>query len=415
MNILSSVRQDTPATNDKQGQSVFAYVRDELTRGEIQRFLDDMASGEVRVVKGGLDKAISDLAHHKSPSILMIDVSGIDLPLLKLTELAEVCEQHTRVIIIGDNNDVGLYRALREMGISEYLYKPLTRPILATVMMPMLSGDAPKATQRRMGRVLNVIGAHGGVGATTVAINLAWHLGEETRRRVALVDLDLRFGNVAQALNVAADQTIIEPLVNPRILDDRIIERAARQVSPRLHLFAALQSFDEDATPSVDGIRHFISKLAEQYPFVIVDLPRHLAVEARHYMRMPAVNMLVSDLTAHSARDLARLKRLISPLQDQPAIVIANRQGTPGELEAASFAGAADGAPDVVIGVDRRICSDAHDGKPAINGSRVLRTGIEKLSRRISGRAAAMVANDDDADDREQAPSMWRRIIGSRG
>jgi pilus assembly protein CpaE len=411
MSILNLARHETATPSENTGPSVYAYVRDELTRGEIQRFLDDMVTGDIRVVKGDLDKAISDLRHQKSPSILMIDVSGLDLPLLKLNELSEVCDQHSRVIIIGENNDVGLYRALREMGISEYLYKPLTRPILATVMMPLLSGEAPRPAARRMGRVINVIGAHGGVGATTIAINLAMHLGDETRRRVALVDLDLRFGSAALALNVAADQTIIEPLANPRLLDDRVIDRAARQVTPRLHLFAALQSFEEDATPSVYGIRHFIAKLAEQYPFVVVDLPRHLAVEARHYMQMPALNLLVSDLTQHSARDLARLKHLLSPLQEQPAIVIANRQGTPGELETASFGRAADGDADVVIGVDRNICVQMHEGKPAINSSRILRQGIEKLSRRISGRSATVAANDDDFEPRK---SIWSRILGSR-
>jgi pilus assembly protein CpaE len=282
------------------------------------------------------------------------------------------------------------------------------RPILATVMMPMLQGESPKPAQRRMGRIINVIGSHGGVGATTVALNLAWHLGEETRRRVAVVDLDLRFGSMAMALNIAPDQTIVEPLSNPRLIDDRLIDKAARQVSTRLHLFSALQSFEENATPSVEGIRAFIAKLAEQYPYVIVDLPRHLAVEARHYMQLPALNVLVSDLTHHGARDLARLKRLLSPIQDQPAICIANRQGTPGELETASFTRAADGEPDVVIGVDRKICVEMHEGRPAINGSRTLRQGIEKLSRRISGRIAIAVVNEGE----EQPRSVLSRILG---
>jgi pilus assembly protein CpaE len=410
MSNLNFARQDTTQTSEQTGQSVYAYLRDDLTRGEVQRFLDDMASGDVRISKGGIDKVISDLKNQKSPSILLLDISGLDLPLLKLTELAEVCEQHTRVIVIGDNNDVGLYRALREMGISEYLYKPLTRPILATVMMPMLQGQAPKPTMRRMGRIINVIGSHGGVGATTVALNLAWHLGEESRRRVAVVDLDLRFGSMAMAVDIAPDQTIVEALSNPRLIDDRLIDKAARQVSTRLHLFSALQSFEESATPSVEGIRAFISKLAEQYPYVIVDLPRHMAVDARHYMQLPALNVLVSDLTHHGARDLARLKRLVSPIQEQPAIVVANRQGTPGELETASFARAADGTPDVVIGVDRKVCVEMHEGRPAIDGSRTLRQGIEKLSRRISGRIATVVVGEDD----EQPKTVLARILGRR-
>jgi pilus assembly protein CpaE len=77
-----------------------------------------------------------------------------------------------------------------------------------------------------MGRLIAVVGARGGVGATTVATNLAWTLAHEHNMRVALVDLDLFFGTCGLALDLELGRGFREALENPARIDSLFIERA---------------------------------------------------------------------------------------------------------------------------------------------------------------------------------------------
>src|SRR5262249_34013101 len=152
-------------------------------------------------------------------------ISGIELPLSKVQMLADVCEPGTTVIAIGDHNDVALYRDLQESGISNYVVKPLTRELLVKALTPRTnSGDMGRATLK-LGKMVAFIGARGGVGTTTVAGNLAWHLANRQSRRVALVDLDLQHGDANLLFNIYSTPGLRDALANPLRLDPLLLER----------------------------------------------------------------------------------------------------------------------------------------------------------------------------------------------
>ncbi|MDV7396632.1 P-loop NTPase, partial [Arthrospira platensis SPKY1] len=84
-----------------------------------------------------------------------------------------------------------------------------------------------------------VIGARGGVGATTVAVNCAWLLAHDLELKTALIDLDLYFGSCALALDVEPGKGFREALENPERIDGLFLERAMVRVSDKLFLLAA--------------------------------------------------------------------------------------------------------------------------------------------------------------------------------
>src|SRR6516225_526463 len=188
---------------------------------ETERLLQESSVllGRNQIVSGGVAKAIEYLSEQRSPHLLIVDISGIDLPLSKIQILADVCEPGTTVIAIGDHNDVGLYRDLQEAGVANYIVKPLTRELLTKALTPKTngSGDMGKASLK-LGKMVSFIGARGGVGTTTLAANLAWHLANRQSRRVALVDLDLQHGDCALLFNVATTPGLRDALANPCVL-----------------------------------------------------------------------------------------------------------------------------------------------------------------------------------------------------
>src|SRR5438874_1346537 len=115
---------------------------------ETERVLQESSGmlGRCAIMRGGIAKALEYLSGQRSPQLLLVDISGIDLPLSKIHILADVCEPGTAVVALGDRNDVGLYRDLLEAGVSNYVVKPLTRELLGRVLSPKTApSDAAKA------------------------------------------------------------------------------------------------------------------------------------------------------------------------------------------------------------------------------------------------------------------------------
>src|SRR6516165_9618186 len=157
---------------------------------QTEQLLQDgsVLSGRNQIIRGGIAKAIEYLSEQRSPNLLLVDISGVELPLSKIQMLADVCEPGTNVIAIGDRNDVALFRDLQEAGVGNYLVKPLTRDLLTRALAPKTNGSGGEMGRAvlKLGKMVSFIGARGGVGATTLAANLAWYLANRRSRRVAL-------------------------------------------------------------------------------------------------------------------------------------------------------------------------------------------------------------------------------------
>src|ERR1700751_6463174 len=89
---------------------------------ETERLLQESSvlPGRNQIIRGGIAKAIEYLSEQRSPHLLFVDISGIEMPLSKVQMLADVCEPGTNVIAIGDHNDVALYRDLQGAGVGGY-------------------------------------------------------------------------------------------------------------------------------------------------------------------------------------------------------------------------------------------------------------------------------------------------------
>jgi len=113
---------------------LLAFVADADTEKSLRDCLTQLGHADGSIMRGGIAKAIEALSLQRSPNILFVDISGIDLPVSYIHELAEVCEPGVMVIAIGDRNDVGLYRDLIKAGLNDYVVKPLTPQLISNAL-----------------------------------------------------------------------------------------------------------------------------------------------------------------------------------------------------------------------------------------------------------------------------------------
>jgi pilus assembly protein CpaE len=377
------------------------FVRDRESEAIVRQSLGDLGVGGADFVSGGIEAAIAQLAQQASPRLLVVDVSGVADPAARLDELAEVCEPGTGVVVIGDVNDIALYRNLRTAGVVDYFFKPLVYSLVKKSFNAVLTGATHDATVRT-GKLIVALSARNGAGATTIATTTAWHLAEERKRRVVLVDLDLQFGDAALQLDTVPSHALREALEHPERVDDLFLDRGVIHITERLGLLASLEPLTDDASPNESAVMALLDNLLNRYRYVFVDLPAALAPRYGRLLRTPGTCLLVSKGDLASARDVARWREAIGPNSPERSVLhVLNQHGALGSLPDEEFNRAAGQAPDIVIPYAREIAAASTLGVKGIVKSAILQRGLTPLISRLSGDVIGPVT-----------ASMLRRLFG---
>lgn len=257
-----------------------------------------------RVQPGGINAAIAFLKDNASPKILLVDISGVPEPMARIDALAEVCAPGTMVIATGVANDVALYRELKNAGIYEYLVKPIQPEILKTVVLEAVAGGA--VVEPQSGKpVLMVVGTRGGVGASTVAINIAGTLARQGKKTI-LLDLDLQFGSIALTLDIDPGHGLREALDRPERVDSMFLNGSAVKVGENLYVLAAEEGVNESVLVGGEPLATLLHELQRHFDAIVVDLPRHVAVANWEAISRAHAVVIVADLSLVGIRDTTR-------------------------------------------------------------------------------------------------------------
>ena len=280
---------------------------------ETERVLQEASVllGRSMVIRGGIAKAIDYLSEQRSPHLLLVDISGVDLPLSQIQILADVCEPGTAVVALGDHNDVALYRDLQEAGVSNYIVKPLTRELLLRALTPKPNTGEVVRPGLKLGKMVSFIGARGGVGTTTLAANLAWHLANRQSRRVALVDLDLQTGDCALLFNINTTPGLRDALANPLRIDHLLVDRIMTQYGERLFVLGSEESIHDNLQITTSAVDALFAVLRSQFHYIVVDVPRIPTPAYRRVLEIADRRIIVVDQTMRSMRDGMRLAKML--------------------------------------------------------------------------------------------------------
>jgi pilus assembly protein CpaE len=366
--------------------TVLAFLADQTTEQVLRDGLGEILVNGIDIRRGTVRTAISAMAKLPTPEVLIVDISGDEQPLHALGELSDVVEPGVRVLVIGDTDDVDFYRHItRGLGVKEYIFKPVTRESVARHFAPLITRKTIGDEVTRGGRVVAVIGARGGVGATTIAANLAWHLGVMAKRHTVFVEADLHMGSGALLLGGKAGPGLRMALESPDRIDPLFVERAAQPVSERLHVLASEEKLSDPMTYAPGAARRLIEALRVRYNFIVLDLP-YLPVPCnRELLNFAHHRVIVMDPTLASIRDALRLLALPNgPWQPQSPTIVVNRLGRAGGLTRKQIEDALKVKIDVVIpDSPKQINESANYGEPAVTQRGPFKQAIIDLSREI--------------------------------
>ena len=312
---------------------LMAFVCDGDTEASLASCLSHLPFPNPTIKRGGIARAIQHLGAERSPETIIVDISGVELPVSRVHDLTELCDPGVTVIAIGDRNDVGLYRDLIQAGISEYIVKPVTAQLLAKALSPVPHAAGGSQISRKLGRLVAVVGARGGVGVTTLAVHLALCLSNRHNRKVVLLDLDLQTGDCALALNLKPTPGLREALTNPLRIDSVFLERTVAAHGERLFVLSAEEPLDADAAFTAEAAETLIGVLRAQFHYIVADVPRIPAASYRQVLDIADARVIVADQTLRSVRDTVRLRQaLTSSNAMRRDLLVVNRSGEGGAL-----------------------------------------------------------------------------------
>jgi pilus assembly protein CpaE len=368
---------------------VFAERPDTLQAAE-RAGADRRLSRATTVVRmGGLQTALEAYNGEATPALIIVESAAApDKLLADLDHLAEQCDAGTKVVVIGVANDISLYRELMRRGVSEYLVAPV-QPLQLISAIGSLYSDPSSPF---VGRTIAFIGARGGVGASTVAHNVAYGLSQGVAETV-IVDFDLPFGTAGLDFNQDPLTGVAEALSQPERLDPMLMDRLMVKCNDRLSLFAAPATLDQDWDISPEAFEEVAQRIRTTAPFVVLDLPHQWNAWVRRTMIGADEVVVVAspDLSSlRNAKNMLDLARAARP-NDAPPRLVLNQVGIPGrpEIPLKDFTAALGLAPALILPFEPKLY-----GQAANNGQMILETsakskageGFHALARLLSKR-----------------------------
>ncbi len=371
-----------------------AFIADGDSEAVLREGLAQALPGGFEIRRGNVRTALAALAQMATPRALVIDITGESQPLGLLGDLSHVLEPDVQVMIVGERQDVAFYRQVtRTLGATEYLYKPLASEMVARHFGGQVLHQAPSSAALG-GRMVTVTGTRGGVGATTIAANLAWHLAEIGRRHTALLDADLQTGTAAMLLGAQAGPGLRSALEQPSRIDELFIERAAIPLGDRLHIMAGEEAMSEQPGYAPGATERLAAFMRRRFNFVVADVPFRTTPLSRDLLDLTQQRVLVMVPTLASVRDALRMMALPSgTAQARRAVLVLNRVGMPGGLTKRQVEDALNLTVDVTIPDLPRVLGAAENlGEPAAKQRGGFRTGIFDLAREVAFASSASSA-----------------------
>lgn len=307
-----------------------------------------MARASGGATRGGLDAAIARYANEASPDLVIVDSDlGAAQLLDGLDRLVLLLEPRTRLIVIGALNDIGLLRELAARGVSEYFVPPVTADAMVESICALFAST-------NTSRVVAVIGARGGVGASTIAQNIAWSIAERQQQGAALVDLDIAFGAAAFHMQLGETPTLATVFEAPD--DQAALERGITRASARFQVLAAPANVAPGTDISVETLDALIANARRISPFVVLDLPHHWARWVKRVLALSDEVLIVSapDLAGLAAtKNLLEQARAARPGASEPLLAL-SMVGVPKrpEIRLKDFAEAAGVSPVASVAFD---------------------------------------------------------------
>lgn len=221
------------------------------------------------------------------------------------------------------------------------------------------------------GEIFVIYGARGGLGATTLAVNLAVRIAALTNQKTAIADLDLQRGDVATFLNLASGQSFASFAQAIGEIDDAFLQGVLTRHPTNIHALVAPADIEEAGLVGRQHVARALDALRTRFRYIVVDTPRAITDVSIQAFEMATKTIILADLTIPGVRAAQRSLELLSRLEvpaEKVDLVVLEPVGN--ELKAEDAARAVGRKPSLTLPRDAAAATEAMNAGMPIDSGR---------------------------------------------
>jgi pilus assembly protein CpaE len=272
----------------------------------------------------------ADVVAQTTPDIGVVCIDANVDKAIKLMETIRAKTPDCNLLVVSGSSDGQVILRAMRAGAKEFLTQPLRVEDMVSAIHRI--GAAKFGGERGGGRscqVIAIAGATGGVGTTSVAVNLGCILAAEERNSVVLVDLDLSLGDADVFLDAIPDYTIVDVAQNIARLDIQLLKKSLTKHSSGLYLLPRPVQLQDIALVTPDDFGRVISLFKATFTHLILDLSKSyspldfVALKSAHHA------LLVTQLDLTCLRNVVRLMMSFNEIEGlkENLKIVVNRVG----------------------------------------------------------------------------------------
>ena len=348
-----------------------------------------LGKAHLTVKMGGVATAIETYSTVPTPNVIILETEDSSDILDGLDQLAAVCDPGTRVVVIGNPNDAAPYRELVRRGVNDYVIGPVeTLDVVRSICSLFSASEAIAA-----GRIIAIVGAKGGVGASTIAHNVAWAIARDLELDSVVIDLDLAFGTAGLDYNKDPMQGIANAVFSADRPDTAFIDRLLAKCTDRLSLLAAPATLEQVYDFGEQAFDAIFDTLRMTTSCIVLDIPHQWSGWTKRALVGADDILIVAEPDLANLRNTKNMLNMLkaSRPNDRTPLYCLNQVGMPKrpEINARGFTKTIESQPIAAIPFDSRMF-----GTAANNGQMIAEIAARhrttkmflQIARRLTGR-----------------------------
>ena len=271
----------------------------------------------------------ADVVSQTNPDVGLVVIDSDPKKALEL--VSRLCNESPdcSVLVVSSSNDGDLILQAMRAGVKEFLTKPVRiQDLMAAFGRISERGSGRGDGKARPSQIIAVAGANGGVGTTSIAVNLACALAQDECNTVALVDLDLCLGDADVFLDTIPDYTLMDVAQNVTRLDFSLLKRSLTKHSSGLFLLPRPVQLEDVSAISAEDIRRVLGLLKATFTHLVLDLSKSYSAIDLVALKMADHILLLTQLDLPCLRNVVRLMESFNEKEMAEKVkVVVNRVG----------------------------------------------------------------------------------------
>jgi pilus assembly protein CpaE len=252
-------------------------VEETKNRSEFARMI---RGGDVTVVgEAGFGPEAVTVAQECEPDVILLSLEEPIARPLRTIELLTVSQPSVGIVVLSSLNDREAIRKAMRAGVRDFLTKPASPDEVQRAIFQVYENQQKKQvlmepdSQKVLssGEVIVLHGAKGGIGKSTLSVNLAVAIATETKQRVALVDLDAQMGDIALMLSIVPDRSIMDAAMNGERLSPDLLNSLVYTDRTGIRVLPSPATPEDSADLGARQVGQVIESLSHTFDYVIVD------------------------------------------------------------------------------------------------------------------------------------------------